>query len=646
MSNVRISRIGILCLAAASLCRAQATADTRSVAAFGAFPDDGATDATPGIQAAINRAKGGRVYLPGDLAGTGVLANATLSGGSLTAIKITSPGSHYCKAPRIVFTGGGGHDAAATARIDKDCRVAGISLTNPGAGYTQPPDVHIVPALRCYKVSQVTLSTGTMLEGDGEASCLIPDGSNKPLLYSDGAYKFRIRNIAVYGDGVTDVGLQFNGEESAVQQDGSPASDALLCTLDAVTVTGFRSKNIELNRTYGFLFLNVHSSGSGGWGLYLRDGFNNATQIVGGEYSQNAVGGLYIGTDSIQLYFSSISEGNKKYAIYYRGHLTGLHINDAYFEGNGYNHTGYDVYGDFLDYDHPAIGVSIRNTLFNSLDAAQAVHIENTVDLEISHNIGMPPLLGDAFLENAVILGKGVVNPVFEGNTRLDVRGDAGAPVHTGPARYTENLLLQANALNGRAWTWNNAGRGCPPPQHACQDGTRFRDEGPAWKIPLPPGSNAANMTMLTQTPRPATAGHLIGAGAWMRTAAGSATAWVEVFDAAEVYTGSALNQPLRQSIDTNWRWIAANVTTAARNGPASIRFRLYGNDGEDAKAVYIFAPQGWLDSTGIPLNKTPAALRALTGPPDCKGQVNGIVGYEAGQDKIWACNNGVAKAH
>ena len=151
---------------------------------------------------------------------------------------------------------------------------------------------------------------------------------------------------------------------------------------------------------------------------------------------------------------------------------------------------------------------------------------------------------------------------------------------------------------------------------------------------------------MLTQTPRLATAGHLIGAGAWMRTAAGSATAWVEVFDAAEVYTGSALNQPLRQSIDTNWRWIAANVTTAASNGPASIRFRFYGNDGEDAKAVYIFAPQGWLDSTGIPLGKPPAGFRTLTGPPDCKGQVNGIVGYEASQDKIWACNNGVAKAH
>jgi hypothetical protein len=646
-------------LTLAAILQAQADPGARSVARFGARPDDGATDATPGIQAAIATFKAGRVYLPGDVAGTGAAARAEVRSGAVTNIELTSGGDNYCKAPLIALTGNG-TGAKATARVDRDCHLTGISLDAAGAGYTETPYVQIIPQLRCYKVSQLHIFTGTMLEGDGQATCLIPDGTNKPVLFSEGAYEFRLRNFEVRGDGRTDIGMQFNGSANSSQSDGSPASDGLLCTLDGITIRGFRTKNIELNRTYGFLFLNVHSYDSGGWGLYLRDGFNNATQIVGGEFSANGVGGLYVGNDSIQLYFSSIAEGNKKYAIYYHGHITGLHINDAYFEGNGTNRTGWDVYGDLLDYDQPAIGVSIRNTLFNSLDAAYAVHIENTVDFEFSHNIGMPAFPGEPFTQNAVVLGKGVVNPVFNGNTRFDIRGESGHPIQPEPPAFSENLLLQSSTLNRRSWKYENAGKRCAGGASVCQDGTRFHQNGLAWKVSLPIGSGAANMTTLSQTVPGTKGGHLIGGGAWMRTNAGSGTAWLEVADNSAVYTGTTLNQPLRQTIDSDWRWIHTTVATGAEGSETTLRFRFYANDGEagsDTEAIYIQAPQAWLDVTGTPQYvatgtapvsrrlQTPA-LPGLSGQPECKGVPNGIIGYDAATDRIWTCANGVAKPH
>ncbi|MES1257635.1 MAG: Gfo/Idh/MocA family oxidoreductase, partial [Acidobacteriota bacterium] len=107
----------IVALSVAAIASAQPPSETRSVALFGAHPDDGLTDSTAAIQAAINAAKSGRVYLPGDIAGTGATARATLREGALAGLEITSPGSGYCKAPQIVLTGGNGSGAKATATI-------------------------------------------------------------------------------------------------------------------------------------------------------------------------------------------------------------------------------------------------------------------------------------------------------------------------------------------------------------------------------------------------------------------------------------------------------------------------------------------------------------------------------------------------
>src|SRR5215467_13750517 len=74
---------------------------------------------------------------PGNTVAT---ATATISGGTVTGISITNPGSGYTSPPTITFTGGGIGGATATATISGGT-VTGISITNPGSGYTSPPTI-------------------------------------------------------------------------------------------------------------------------------------------------------------------------------------------------------------------------------------------------------------------------------------------------------------------------------------------------------------------------------------------------------------------------------------------------------------------------------------------------------------------------
>src|SRR5260370_2585469 len=93
-----------------------ATAQSTSVIQFGAHPDDGATDSTVAIQSAINAARGGRVYLPQDIAGLGAEIIASVQDGSITGLRIANPSANYCKAPEIVLTAACREIARSTAR--------------------------------------------------------------------------------------------------------------------------------------------------------------------------------------------------------------------------------------------------------------------------------------------------------------------------------------------------------------------------------------------------------------------------------------------------------------------------------------------------------------------------------------------------
>jgi hypothetical protein len=96
------------------------------------------------------------------------VAVATVAGGAVTAITLTSGGGRYGSAPTVGFTGGGGAAAAATATIETTYgQVTGFTITNGGGGYTSAPTV--------------TFDTGS-----ADQLLLIPDDLLPPILM-DGA---------------------------------------------------------------------------------------------------------------------------------------------------------------------------------------------------------------------------------------------------------------------------------------------------------------------------------------------------------------------------------------------------------------------------------------------------------------------------
>lgn len=75
-------------------------------------------------------------------------ASAVISAnaGTLDRINVTDGGTGYISAtpPLVEIVGGGGTGATATATVGANGRVTGITLTNPGTGYTSSPSVNII----------------------------------------------------------------------------------------------------------------------------------------------------------------------------------------------------------------------------------------------------------------------------------------------------------------------------------------------------------------------------------------------------------------------------------------------------------------------------------------------------------------------
>ena len=59
--------------------------------------------------------------------------------GTITGVTVTAGGSGYTSAPTVVFTGGSGTGAAATAVVSSTGVVTGITLTSAGSGYLTAP---------------------------------------------------------------------------------------------------------------------------------------------------------------------------------------------------------------------------------------------------------------------------------------------------------------------------------------------------------------------------------------------------------------------------------------------------------------------------------------------------------------------------
>ncbi|MHB8577518.1 MAG: hypothetical protein ACYDCQ_19575, partial [Dehalococcoidia bacterium] len=89
--------------------------------------------------------------------GTGAAATATISG-SVRSVVVTNGGAGYSASSAVSFSGGGGSGATATASVDGAGKLTDIQVTAPGSGYTSPPTVAIAGGTGA--VAQATISGG------------------------------------------------------------------------------------------------------------------------------------------------------------------------------------------------------------------------------------------------------------------------------------------------------------------------------------------------------------------------------------------------------------------------------------------------------------------------------------------------------
>src|SRR5262249_27098636 len=68
------------------------------------------------------------------------LGYANLASDHIATVSLTQGGT-YAVPPTVVFTGGGGSGATATAVLDGSGAVASVTITNGGSGYTSVPTV-------------------------------------------------------------------------------------------------------------------------------------------------------------------------------------------------------------------------------------------------------------------------------------------------------------------------------------------------------------------------------------------------------------------------------------------------------------------------------------------------------------------------
>ncbi|HEY0741222.1 MAG TPA: hypothetical protein VGD40_07160 [Chryseosolibacter sp.] len=94
-----------------------------------------------------------------DAAATAIISENT---GTIERINVTNGGLNYNGVPLVEITGGGGTGATATATVGANGRVTGITLTNPGTGYTSVPSVNIISGSGA-TASTVLAGTGTVI---------------------------------------------------------------------------------------------------------------------------------------------------------------------------------------------------------------------------------------------------------------------------------------------------------------------------------------------------------------------------------------------------------------------------------------------------------------------------------------------------
>jgi type IV pilus assembly protein PilY1 len=116
--------------------------------------------------------------LPGS---SGDAANATVSGGKVTAVAASGINVYSKGTPTVIIEGGGGTGASATAVVSATTKkITGITVTNQGSGYTSTPYVALVGGLNnagwgmCWGTTGTNNLGGTPKDTTASPTCTTP----------------------------------------------------------------------------------------------------------------------------------------------------------------------------------------------------------------------------------------------------------------------------------------------------------------------------------------------------------------------------------------------------------------------------------------------------------------------------------------
>tara|TARA_B100000965_G_scaffold115185_1_gene95006 strand:+ start:2472 stop:5309 length:2838 start_codon:yes stop_codon:yes gene_type:complete len=160
-------------------------------------------------------------------------ANASVSGGFITSITVTSSGYGYDpnEPPTITFSGGGGSGAKATCTVSTQGTISGFTIVSAGSGYTSAPTVNIlagnevVPIESFEKPARLSKGCNSYNYASGQPTSYawisnrhyyytndtLPNLKGEILLlprYYNGSYTYNSQNLNYYVKVLgTDVGL-------------------------------------------------------------------------------------------------------------------------------------------------------------------------------------------------------------------------------------------------------------------------------------------------------------------------------------------------------------------------------------------------------------------------------------------------------
>ena len=253
----------------------------------------------------------GPVSLAGDIITTGdtiALAGiATIAGGQIVSIPVSSGGSGYLSAPLVTITGGGGANATAVANVTNGV-VTSITVTNGGSGYTSSPTITIASNgnPNIYFNAPVNLSGNTLLSatnGTVPASIFFAssvDGLGNLAVESSGTVTFNGNVGTTNRVGVLELRRAINNNLNGIA--ASFNGNLNTSTLNFLNVNGYvrflgtvlvQSAFNTSAANYSLTFLG-NSTAIGGQANFLNAGkvsLNNTT-LFSGAVSFNNAGSL------------------------------------------------------------------------------------------------------------------------------------------------------------------------------------------------------------------------------------------------------------------------------------------------------------------------------------------------------------------